>query len=395
VASARPLRSTFALLLCGAFFVLPATAMAGTISGTVTATAGGAPIEGVEVCSHVQPYTFEDSCTQTDSGGHYTLGSFASGSFAIQFSDRVRNRNYVDQYFGGSGAFPGTLVSVSGSGENRTRIDAQLHAGSSISGTVTDAGTHLPVAGLPVCAEGEISSGAYASRCDLTSGGGEYRINGLPPAKYEVGFQSGQFNYQPQYYDGVPRGSESTLVEILAAEEEKVSIDAEMQIGAEITGTLSEVGTHQPVPHMLVELLQPVKEGNWQTTTDAAGHYAFRGLPEGEYIVAFSPANGPFGSDDDGFSSQYYKGSATLAGATVLKVVPGNILTGIDGEVVNRFPHTANPIQVTLTPTPIQKTSPLRCRRGFHKKKVRGRTRCVKVHKKRHHHHHPRHHGVS
>lgn len=362
---------------------LPAAVSAATVSGTVTGAPGAVALEGVEVCSHVNPYDFEDTCAQTDSGGHYALAGLPAGEYSIHFSDRERNRNYVDQYYDGGFAYPGTRITVGGS-ENRTGIDVELPAGSSISGTVTDVDTGLPIAGIFACPFAEVPG---YQRCDETGPDGKYQANGLPPTSYRVEFQSGLLNYQEQE---LPPIGEPKIV-ISAANEAVGPIDAAMKVGAEISGTVREAGTGKPVANLFVELIHPAPkggEGNRIAFTDASGHYTFRALPEDDDIIVFSPPSGPFGTSGGFFATQYYKGSATLAGATILHAVPGTSLTGIDGEVVNLNPPKA-PVTVSLLPAPrLPRHKPLRCHRGFKKRKVHGKPHCVKVHKHRRRHRH-------
>jgi hypothetical protein len=88
--------ATAAVLLTMA--LVPALASAATISGTVSEADGShAVLEGVRVCPQVEPYTFETSCTSTDSGGRYVL-QVPSGTYTIDFDDSARNRNLVDQF---------------------------------------------------------------------------------------------------------------------------------------------------------------------------------------------------------------------------------------------------------------------------------------------------------
>jgi hypothetical protein len=389
VASARRLRLVLGLTVCAALGgVLPAAALAGSISGTVTNDGGPpAPAGGIEVCSHALPYSFEDSCTLTDFSGHYALGNLPGGSYTVHFSADGPNFNYVNQWYDDAAEYNEADPVAIGAAENRSGVDAHLHQGGTIAGAVTDAVSHQPVAGFTVCAFATTFNGE-TGRCTRTDAGGSYAINGLRALpNYKIEFAGGdEFNYQTQYYDGTEGGAEQSMqgvaVAVVAPGSTTANIDAALFAGAEITGTLTEAGTHSPVVKMLVEL-QYSNEGSRGTTTDAAGRYAFRGLPEGDYIVAFSPPTGIDGTDDDGFSAQYYKGSPTRAGATILHAVPGTALTGIDGEVVDLFPPLPpQPIAVRLVPT---RKHRLHCRKQFHKKKVKGKAHCVKV--KRHHRH--------
>ncbi len=389
MSGARAAKAIFVLTVCGALgWALPAVASASSISGTVTAASGGAPIAGIQVCQYESKGTIEESCVQTDTAGGYTLSGLPAGSYVVSFSGDIQHLNYVNQRWNGISEGPGTPV-VLGTGEARTGIDASMAEGASITGTVTDAESHAGVAGFPVCAFADNLQGEYG-RCAKTDSVGQYIINGLPAMpNYQVEFVGeGEFNYRTQYYDGSEDFHSFTKVAVGAPNSVTSGIDAALNRGAEISGTLTEVGTHKPLAGLRVDLLAPGTEEDLKYVfTDAAGHYAFRGRPVGTYVVAFSRPAGQF--DGDGFSTAFYRGVTAFAAATPLTISPPQVLTGIDGEVVNQFPHTGTPIQVTLVPVPRQ----LRCRHGFHKKKVRGKPHCVRVHKKRHHHHRHRRHA--
>lgn len=368
----------------------PALASAGTITGTVTEAAGlHAPLDGVEVCWHKNPYTAEDVCTSTDAGGHYALTA-ASGTYSIRFRDQPRNRNFIDQYYGGSLADPGTYVTVADPDETVTGVDAQLVEGSTISGTVTDAGSAAALAGIPVCAGAFLPAGGFYQRCTMSGPAGSYTINGLAAGSYEVEFQSGLLNFQPQSYDGTAWPEPWTPVTIAGPGETKSGIDAAMKVGVEITGRVTEAGTGKAVQGIPIELLFVGREGNRLSFTGPNGEYRFWGQREGDHLVRFSHANGPYGFDGACFPSQYYKGSASADGATVLHGVPGIPITGIDAELVSTCPEPSSsppppPLQVGFAPATSQVGStgrPIQCRKGFQRKRVKGKARCVKRHKR-------------
>lgn len=389
VVFSRAVRLVLGLALCGlAGWALPAAAWAGSIAGTVRdGTPGHAAIPGIQVCQDATVIAVEESCTETDAAGGYLLTGLSPGAYAIHFGDSLHNRNYVDQFYGGGIDYPGTEVQL-GEGEAKTGIDAEMHEGGSIAGTVTAVGGGA-VEGLLVCAFANTAMGE-AGRCTHTASAGAYAIHGLPQlSNYVVEFLSeDDFDYQPQYYDGAATAAGATHVAVVVGATTS-GIDAELEPGAGISGTLTEVGTHRPLAGVEIGLFHPGSEELLDyVVTDGAGHYAFRGHPGGTYVVAFS-ANlfGPFSGD--GYSTQYYKGAATFAAATPITIAPPEVLTGIDGEVVNLFPPPPPPpIQVRLVPAPRQV---LHCRKGFHKRKFNGRARCVRV-KHRHHRRH-RHHG--
>jgi hypothetical protein len=378
-----------AAVVVGLAAAFPALASAGTIAGTVSEAAGSnAPLAGVKVCSHVDPHTFEDSCTTTDAGGNYSLSSLPAGSYSVHFDDSAVNRNVVSQYYGGSDSYPGTRVTLASPSETLSGIDAQLPPGGTITGAVTDAPSHLPLAGIPVCAFAE--SIGY-ERCERSEASGAYVINGLPAGSYDVEFQSGLLNYQSQSYDGSVWPEPWTPVTIFSPGEVESGIDAAMRPGVEISGQLTEAGSDRPLAGIPVELLRPGRESTGWIVTGSDGRYAYRGLAEGEYVLAFATAHGPFGSNDTCFATQYFHGSAALSGATVLHGVPGTAITGIDGQLVSTCPATSGPppLQVSFVPAASSpKRQLLRCRNGFQRRQVKGKVRCVKRHKDWRHHKH-------
>jgi len=366
--------------------VAPSLAAAGSISGVVTDSVGHTGIPGIEVCPTVQPYTFETACAETNASGEYLLAGLAQGAYSVRFSADRHNLDYVNEYFDNKESFPGDLVSI-GATEVRTGVNAELHAGGVIAGTVTDAIGKGAVANFPVCAFAQVPTGEVG-RCARTDAAGDYAIKGLPEEDYEVAFEGeGDFNYLTQYWEGSETYGTFDPVHVTLGAT-VADIDAALHVGAEISGTLTEAGTHKPLAGVEVSLLAPVSaEVLRYVKTDAAGRYAFRGRPSGTYVVGFSHTM--YGAwNADCYSAQYYQGAADFAAATPLTVVAPSIRAGVDGEVTDICPETGpKPIQVTLLPTPPQPPV-LKCRKNFRKKFVRGKRRCVKIHKKRHHHRH-------
>jgi Carboxypeptidase regulatory-like domain len=385
VRSTRVSKFVLGLIGCCAFLALPAAASAGSLSGTVTAAVGGGPVGGIEVCVTPEPYGFEVPCTETNGSGGYQLPNLRESAYRLRFSSARNNLNYVDQFYDGKLTYPGDTLFV-GLNEAKT-VDAALQPGGTIAGTVADANTHAPIAGLQVCAA-PTSITAGIDRCWRTDGNGSYQINGLSTAEYRVQFfGEGAFNYLTQHYDGVDGAGSATLVPIAGPNQVVSSIDAAMQPGAEISGRLTEAGSDKPLANVSVSLLYAsTGEAARSVETDAAGNYAFRGRPAGNYIVGFSHTNGgPW--NNDCYAAQYYKGSASLAGASPLTVAPPQVLTGIDGQVSDLCPdRVIQPIKVELIPTPPQPPV-LKCRKAQKKKWVKGRYRCVKKPRKHRKHH--------
>jgi hypothetical protein len=383
-----------ALVLClfgvlGA--VTPALAASSSISGTVTAVEGGAPIGGIRVCVSDANSQAKTVCTATDTAGKYRVSDLPVSTYVLGFAE-LGNRNFVDEYYDDKGELGTADLVTVGVAESRNGIDAALQTGGAIAGTVTGAGGGA-VAGMRVCAFAERPA-ANAFRCWLTDDEGDYAINGLPAGDYVVEFLPGNdVNYLPQFYEGAEERTAATKVPISGPNDEAPGVDAELLSGVEITGTLTEAESHVPLADVDVALMRPIIPGGVlrAVRTDAAGRYAFRGLASGVYVVGFSPTvTGALSSDC--YSEQYYRGSAIFATAAGLAVTAPSVLSGIDGEVTDLCREARpQPVQVSFYPTP-PPPPPFRCGKNQRKKWVKGKYRCVKKAKK-HRHHGERRHG--
>jgi Carboxypeptidase regulatory-like domain len=383
VRSARASRFVLGLVVGAALLVLPAAASAASISGTVSATAGGGGIDAVEVCARPELYSFEAICSQTNGFGTYTLTGLPAGSYTVRFRE-PHNRNYVDQYFDGAAelgsADPVTVTAA----EARFGVDAVLQYGGTIAGTVLAAAGGAPVGSFLVCAFATTPLGEVG-RCWRTDSSGHYEINGLPPEDYTVEFLSeDEFNLLSEYFAGAGSANAATPVHIGVAGEGKVGIDATLEPGVEITGTLTEARSGRPLSDADVSLLKPgTAEGLGTVHTDQAGRYAFRGRPAGSYVVALVP----FGSGNACYPPQFYSGSADFLGATPLSVAPPQVVAGVDAQVSNLCSDAPQPIKVELIPTP-PTAAPPKCKKNQWKRWVKGKYRCVKKpkkHRKMHH----------
>jgi Carboxypeptidase regulatory-like domain len=366
------LLALFALAL-----VAPAMAAAATISGTVTAEGGG-PLQGVEVCPTPQPYTFETECVDTDASGRYQLTLFGA-DYKLNFSAFRNNLRYVSEWYDNATHYSEADLFHLGASEN-ANLDAALTEGGSIGGTVTDESTGGPIDGVWVCAVDSEGN----NRCDRSDPTGDYLINGLPSGTYSVEYEGGNtVNYLHEFYEDADSRAAATDV-VVTAPATTAHIDAELTRGAEILGHVTDPRTGGPSQAVFV-CANEQPPGGYQgcDTTDENGDYGIRSLPAGTYLVAFELEYFPWGL----WAEQWWQGAATMAEADPVPLTPPETRTGIDGQAtsplgvrVAQDPHagggTANP------PPPPPKKPAKKCRKGFHRKPVKGKRRCVRKHKK-------------
>ena len=388
MARVRVLAVACGLLLCVALTgAAPALAGTGSIAGTVVDDSSGhAPLAGAQVCQFEPKGLTEEACTATDASGHYLLTGLNPGSYTVTFRAPA-GQNYVTQYFDGALTFldADPVVVADGPVGN---VDAEMHEGGTIAGAATEAVSDSPIQGLFVCAS---ANGGLYDGCTTTGSGGAYTITGLPAhAEYHVRFEAPEnLNYLPQSYDEKEGLDNWDPVEVNVGAT-TAGIDAVMKPGAQIAGSVTEAGSGAPVPGIEVCALDPAEDLRAQefeqcAFTDSAGNYTIRSLRSGTFVIVFSRLRGSF--DADGYLEQYFYGVPAEALATRITIAPPATRTGVNASLVKvSKPKPPQPVVVTLIEQPRPKA--LHCKRGSRKKFVKGKQRCVKVHKRRYRHGH-------
>jgi hypothetical protein len=204
------------------------------------------------------------------------------------------------------------LVSMSGALALASPAVTMAETTGSISGTVTDATTKVPVAGVGVCAT------FYGGGCASTNASGEYTISGLATGSYKVEFRPLSVNYLLQYYNGKANESEANPVSVTAGSTTS-GIDAALQAGGQITGKVTDASTGAPLEGITV------CAGNSSEPcpiTNSSGEYTIQRLASGSYRVAFHTGLN--------YVSQYYNGTSSYSEATLVGVTVGSTTAGID-----------------------------------------------------------------
>jgi hypothetical protein len=212
---------------------------------------------------------------RTGKDGSYRITGLGTGRYQIQFDPECAGGKYVGRTFK-------RLVRVT-DGKTTTGINTFLIRAAMITGTVTAANGGMPLSGICVFALPELTGqeavlvGGIGVPSDPQGG---YTITGLPAGTYTVSFSGGCGNkgsYAPQNYNNqaVPSAADTLT---LAAGQQATGINAAMQPGATITGTVTnQAGA--PVSGMCV----------FATSAPDAG-----GLGNGVNGLLFSSAGAPF-----------------------------------------------------------------------------------------------------
>ncbi|HWY91111.1 MAG TPA: carboxypeptidase regulatory-like domain-containing protein [Solirubrobacteraceae bacterium] len=312
----------------------------GEISGRATSATTKTAIAGLEVCASA--ITGEGySCTLTEASGAYTVPGLPNGSYRILFlAPEGSALNYLSQYYNSTTSEnEADPVSVK-VGAVTPNIEAAMQPGGQITGKVIGAPSKGALTNAQVCA-----SGSSAYRCATTSSSGEYAITALPSGSYTVQFLA-TGEYARQYYTEKVSSSEAQSVSVTAGSGTP-GIDAELQPGGKITGTVTSAATSSPLEGVSVCRYAIHEEffGSC-TTTNAQGEYTFTGLAATEYKLAFSS----YSSD---YLTQYYHGKGSLAEAEPIAVGVGETKPGINaamqvgGEIEGTVTSAASKLPVS------------------------------------------------
>ncbi len=302
-----------------------ALTVGGTINGTITDASSGNPVTDKNLCVDATPspqpsgpYFSYDVCG-TAADGTYSITGIPTGSYAVRFTDGGHGP-YVDQYYDSQTTEDAANSVAVTAGNTTAGIDAALHAGGSLSGTVTVAGTGAPAANVTV-----IASGSKTTLVGQTASDGTYKVGGLPADSYTVSFSSS--NYVFEYYDGVTSYSDSTPV-VVTAGGDAGGIDAQLTPAATISGVVTDSKSSDPINdgHLCVSATGS-NGGLGTCSIDPSGGFVIRGLSPGSYRVWFSDNGGDY-------ISQYYNGVSNYSDATLVDLTAGQAATGIDASMV-------------------------------------------------------------
>jgi Carboxypeptidase regulatory-like domain len=377
-------------LIALAALALPASGMAagtGAISGTVTAQGGGG-LANIEVCAWSLSGQEEDwGCELTGVGGTYEIPALPEDEYVVEFWPG--GQNYVWQYYGGTQDFETATPVVVTGGVTKTGINAALVKGAQIKGRVTAAATGASAPGVEVCAIPTVD-GSY--RCAVTESTGNYTIVGLQEGSYRVYFypEGNGMGLLAQVWNN-HEVAEAGDVLSLAAEAIQTGINAALRPGGAITGTVRLAATGAPLAGVRVCLVESAfLESLGCLTSPASGGYRFYGLRNEAYKIVFSAEANEIEDPEakvDAYPTQWWNGKATFAAATPIPVTPPGSVSGVDGSlgpppaqpVIPTTPPAPPPVSKQVTTKPKPKV--LKCRKGFAKRKVRGKAKCVRLHK--------------
>ncbi len=298
----------------------------GRISGHVSDASTGAPVAGFTVCAGPFEARFEEEgpnggCAITDASGNYTIAALPAGSYAVAFLSFFGELNYVTQYYNGAASFATAQPVNVTVGGTAAGINAALHEGARISGTVTDASTGAGLGGAFVCAL-NAGAGNAIEACAITDSGGAYTLQALPSGSYKVQFTAGN-TYLRQYYNDQYSLAEAQVLPVTAGTL-TAGINAAMEHGprAAPKNTAAPSISGSPAPGASLSCVK----GSW--TGAPAPRFTYAWLRDGTLIPGASEGSYTVPSGEEGHTiacevtATNIVGKATAASAGVLIPIP-------------------------------------------------------------------------
>lgn len=297
--------SGFKLTTGGTYTANVAMLPGGTIEGTVTGQPSGGPLRGVCMEADSQtglgglfilggPIVLESlSFATTNSAGHYRLANLRPGLYAADFSDCAARSAYSSAWFAPEGGQSPQWVSVAGGAT--VGVNVALPLSGTITGTIrSPAGRGLKGVCVEAVQQGVASPaffspyGGGAASLVLSAKTGKYRIGGLPPGEYSVGFDpscnTSKPAYAAQWYKGKAPGS-FTAVEVRAGRTTP-DINARLTVGKTVHGVVISGITGKPVRACLIVTPGTQNEvSEYYLQTSKAGTFTLKHVAAGTYQV--------------------------------------------------------------------------------------------------------------
>jgi hypothetical protein len=333
----------------------------GVITGTVTAAAGGAPIQGMALFVYNSSGSYIPGVNTTNASGVYTLPTLPPGNYFLGTSSQgFRDQptlNYVDQLYNGITCPGGTCTLTSGTpitvtgGATTSGINFALAGGGRISGTVTAGGASVDSVHVTIYNSSGAAVASYFPCCSPTASV-TFTVPGLPTGNYFA--VATLFGYVNQLYNGISCPSNSCGVTTgtpiaVTAGSTTANINFALVNSGTITGTVTNASGGAPISGVSAKIYN--SSGSLVTTTvptNTSGVYTATGLSAGNYFVTTS--------NTVGFLDQLYNGFPCVPSCTVTAGTPVAVIGGATTSNIN-FALTVPGVPApTVTTQPVNQT---------------------------------------
>ncbi|MCI0516034.1 carboxypeptidase-like regulatory domain-containing protein, partial [candidate division KSB1 bacterium] len=291
------------------------------ISGTVTESVKGAPIQKAFIwAQRIGNIRWHDRAV-TNEKGEYLLKHLIPGLYTIHASAQPYIGEWYDDVRDYKLAKPVQVAPKDSIGN----INFALDLGGSIAGSVLIEKDNNPLKGVHIIAQ--LIVNPLIKYHAVTDEKGKYLVAGLTSGTYRVlaekeGYKAEWFNnkYRPEMADLVVVTEPKTTEDINFA----------LSTATAIAGVVKDLKTGAPLPgarvtakYWMSNMLSPREV--YESRTNKNGEYIIEVLRAGNYLVA---------AEANGYLTEMYKDAYRIQDATAVKVAENNHTTGIDFDLV-------------------------------------------------------------
>lgn len=343
-----------------------ALARGGTVTGTVTDSTTGNPIDQVEVHIHDSSNNHV-SIDFTDAAGNYSsFDGLPDGDYLVL---ALNAQGYVDELYpdvpcvqGLCNISEGQIVPVV-AGIPTTGIHFMLAPAGNIHGVVTDFSTGNPVSGIQMIVHDALGRRITTGSSSLL--GSYFLFDGLPPGTYFVRTLNGQ-GYADELYQSMPcmagncDVTSGQPVTVLAGQVTP-NIDFHLKRGGLITGMVADA-SGSPISGFLIDLHDSLDKHIRFEFTDSSGYFtSFYGLYTGNYYIRTLNFDGYV---DELYDNMICVGSlCNITTGSPIQVTLGSITQGIDfvldkgGTISGKIRNSITGLPLANTIIPVYETS--------------------------------------
>ena len=291
----------------------------GAIAGTVNQSSPAAAIPGAWAIVSTAAGTPERAVVANASGA-YTIGGLRTGNHVMVFVDPTGA--HAPRYFPSSQTFPGatpTAVTAGGSATANGSLPAQTAVGTGalLTGTVTETGTGVPLAGVHVVALR--ASDFSIVRGAVTNASGAYSLN-VVAGPYKLGFIDGTGLHAMEWHNNQPGAGLGSATSVTAPAVTNAALD---RTTGSLSGTVTEDPSGGAMAGVWVLAIGPSGIAGGAVTA-ADGTYSVTGLAPGTYRVEFVDPTGAR-------RLEFWNNAADFSSATTINITAGVQVTAIDG----------------------------------------------------------------
>jgi 5-hydroxyisourate hydrolase-like protein (transthyretin family) len=290
VITGTPIVASGAGAVTGVDFTLTAAAR---IGGQVTSESTGAALSSVLVRVFNTAGRFVTSGTTNSAGRYVTNAGLPDGTYFVRTQNAA---DHVDELYDGIRCLPnctvtnGTPVAIV-SGVPRTDVDFALALAGFISGTVSDAGTGLPLAGVAVSL---YDAGGTSLGSTSTDSAGRFRSFPLPAGRY-FARTSNTLGYSDILYRGISCTScpvtGGTPIDV-ASGGTASNVDFALVLGGRVSGQVVDEVTGAPIAGISVSIYNATGSFVVAPLSDATGHFTSAPIAPGTYFARTSNSQG-------------------------------------------------------------------------------------------------------